>query len=89
MLKCNAKRKKRKWTIYHNSLVGLLSTFFQAMSQSSFNQKSLIAEINFSQYSFEVKETNQYDDDLPASVYFLRLQNNSLQKVITIIKTSQ
>lgn len=30
-----------------------------------------------------------YDDGLPASVYFLRLQNNSLQKVITIVKASQ
>ena len=30
-----------------------------------------------------------YDDGLPASVYFLRLQNNSLQKVITIVKSSQ
>jgi len=30
-----------------------------------------------------------YDDGLPASVYFLRLQNNSLQKVITILKVSQ
>ena len=30
-----------------------------------------------------------YNDGLPASVYFLRLQNNSLQKVITIVKVSQ
>ncbi|HEY2720082.1 MAG TPA: DUF1501 domain-containing protein, partial [Chitinophagaceae bacterium] len=30
-----------------------------------------------------------YDDGLPASVYFLRLQNNSLQKVITIVKVAQ
>jgi hypothetical protein len=30
-----------------------------------------------------------YNDGLPASVYFLRLQNNSLQKVITVVKVSQ
>lgn len=59
------------------------------MRQFSLNQKSLIADINFSQSSFEVKETNQYYEGLPASVNFLRLQNNSLQKVITIVKTSQ
>jgi hypothetical protein len=27
--------------------------------------------------------------DLPSSKYFLHLKNNSLQKVITIVKTSQ
>ena len=30
-----------------------------------------------------------YNDGLPASVYFLRLQNKSLQKVITIVKARQ
>ena len=30
-----------------------------------------------------------YNDGLPPSVYFLRLQNKSLQKVISIIKLSQ
>ena len=37
----------------------------------------------------ETQNIDVYIDGLPASVYFLRLQNIFLQKVITIIKTSQ
>ncbi len=40
-------------------------------------------------YEAETYNIDVYNDGLPASVYFLRLQNNSLQKVITVVKVSQ
>ncbi|MFI5187769.1 MAG: DUF1501 domain-containing protein [Chitinophagales bacterium] len=40
-------------------------------------------------YDAGIYNIDVYDDGLPASVYFLRLQNNSLQKVIAVVKVSQ